>query len=86
MASRPERRAVNDSEIARTVRRALEGYFRDLDGERPCALHEVVMASVEMPLLEYVMHRAQGNQTHAAELLGMNRNTLRKRLKVYGLI
>lgn len=74
---------INENEISRCVRKAMEGYFRDLDGEKPCALHEMVMNTVEKPLLEIVLHRVAGNQTQAAELLGLNRNTLRKKMKQY---
>jgi Fis family transcriptional regulator len=76
---------INDNEIARCVRRAMDGYFRDLDGEKPCAIYDMVISSVEKPLIEVVLHRVAGNQTLAAQLLGMNRNTLRKKIKVYGI-
>ncbi len=76
---------IDDNEIARCVRRAMDGYFRDLDGERPCAIYDMVMNSVEKPLLEIVLHRVSGNQTQAAQLLGVNRNTLRKKMKDYGI-
>ena len=86
MATRPARRVVSDSDIGRCVQKALDAYFRDLDGERPAPLHDMVMACVERPLPEYVMALADGNQTEAAEVLGMTRNTLRKKLKAYGLL
>ncbi len=76
---------INENEIARCVRRAMDGYFRDLDGERPCAIYDMVISSVERPLIEVVLHRVSGNQTLAAQLLGMNRNTLRKKIKTYGI-
>lgn len=76
---------INENEIARCVRRAMDGYFRDLDGERPCAIYDMVMNSVEKPLLEIVLNRVDGNQTRAAQLLGLNRNTLRKKMKDYGI-
>ncbi len=76
---------INENEIARCVRRAMDGYFRDLDGEKPCAIYDMVISSVERPLIEVVLHRVSGNQTLAAQLLGMNRNTLRKKMKVYGI-
>lgn len=76
---------INENEIARCVRRAMDGYFRDLDGERPCAIYDMVISSVERPLLELVLHRVEGNQTRAAQLLGLNRNTLRKKIKEYGI-
>lgn len=74
---------VNENDIARCVRKAVEGYFKDLDGEKPCAIYDMVISSVEKPLLELVLHHVEGNQTRAAELLGMNRNTLRKKMKEY---
>lgn len=76
---------INENEIARCVRRAMDGYFRDLDGEKPCAIYDMVISSVERPLIEVVLHRVSGNQTLAAQLLGMNRNTLRKKIKAYGI-
>jgi len=76
---------INENEIARCVRRAMDGYFRDLDGERPCAIYDMVISSVERPLLEMVLHRVEGNQTRAAQLLGLNRNTLRKKIKENGI-
>ena len=76
---------MNDNEMARLVRRAIDGYFRDLDGERARGVYDMVMNCVEKPLLESVLHRVQGNQTHAAEMLGINRNTLRKKMKAHGI-
>ncbi len=62
------------------VRANLEMYFRDLDGLDPSNLHDMLVRVVEKPLLEVVMHRAGQNQSRAAEWLGLNRNTLRKKL------
>ena len=76
---------MNENEIARCVRRTLDGYFRDLDGEKPSDIYDMVISCVEKPMLELVLHRVGGNQTQAAELLGMNRNTLRKKIKLYGI-
>jgi Fis family transcriptional regulator len=76
---------INENEIARCVRRTLDGYFRDLDGEKPAAVYNMVMSCVERPMIEVILHRVGGNQTHAAEILGMNRNTLRKKIKTYGI-
>lgn len=72
--------------ISQSVRQAMERYFQDLDGEAPSAIYDMVLACVEKPLLEVVLHHTQGNQTRAAELLGLNRNTLRKKMKSYDLI
>ena len=76
---------MNETEMARMVRRAIDGYFRDLEGEKPCRVYNMVINSVEKPLLESVLHRVRGNQTHAAEMLGINRNTLRKKMRVHGI-
>ncbi|MBI1965453.1 MAG: Fis family transcriptional regulator [Betaproteobacteria bacterium] len=76
---------MNENEMARMVRKAIDGYFRDLDGEKPCAVYDMVINCVEKPLLESVLHRVRGNQSHAAEMLGINRNTLRKKIKVHGI-
>jgi len=76
---------INETEMARMVRRAIEGYFRDLDGEKPCRVYDMVINCVEKPLLESVLHRVRGNQSHAAEMLGINRNTLRKKMRVHGI-
>lgn len=62
------------------VRLALERYFHDLDGEKPAEIYDMVLRKIERPMLELVMREAQGNQTVAAEMLGINRNTLRKKL------
>lgn len=76
---------MNENEIARCVRKALDTYFRDLDGERPGAIYDMVLCSVEKPLIEVVLTRVAGNQTHAAQILGLNRNTLRKKMKAHGI-
>ena len=74
---------INENEVARCVRKAVEGYFKDLDGEKPHPIYDMVIRSVEKPLIELVMKHAAGNQTRAAELLGINRNTLRNKMKQY---
>jgi Fis family transcriptional regulator, factor for inversion stimulation protein len=62
------------------IRESLEIYFKDLDGVTPCAMYEMILNVVEKPLLDVVMQHAEGNQSRAAEWLGMNRNTLRRKL------
>jgi Fis family transcriptional regulator len=64
----------------------MDKYFKDLDGEEPQAIYEMVIGCVEKPLLEVILKHAQGNQTRAAELLGINRNTLRKKLTEHQLL
>ena len=73
-------------QIAEAIDGALEQYFRDLDGETPSGVYDMVLARVEKPLLITVLGRADGNQTRAAEMLGINRNTLRKKMQAYGLL
>ncbi len=74
------------SEIASAVTRTLQQYFKDLDGEKPAALHDLVIRSAERPMLEFVLAHTDGNQTLAAQMLGINRNTLRRKLSEYDLI
>ena len=76
---------MNENEMARFVRKAIDGYFRDLDGEKARGVYGMVINCVEKPLLETVLHRLQGNQSHAAQVLGINRNTLRKKMKAHGI-
>jgi Fis family transcriptional regulator len=69
-----------------SVRQALESYFTQLKGQAPNNLYELVLAEVEVPLLEAVMEYTKGNQSRAAILLGLSRGTLRKKLKIYGML
>ncbi|WP_419572391.1 helix-turn-helix domain-containing protein, partial [Rheinheimera sp.] len=64
----------------------LESYFQDLRGAEPHAVYDMVVNAVERPMLEVVMQRAEGNQSKAAEWLGINRNTLRRKLVEHKLI
>ena len=83
-ATAPARRGGGET-LEQAVLRNLEQYFADLDGAKPHALHEMVLQAVERPLLKFALDRAGGNQSAAAELLGINRNTLRKKLTDYGI-
>lgn len=65
---------------------ALNRYFKSLNGDRPGDLYEFVMGEVEEPLFKAVMDYTDGNQSQAAGILGINRGTLRKKLKTYSLI
>ncbi|HET6756429.1 MAG: helix-turn-helix domain-containing protein [Burkholderiales bacterium] len=76
---------THDNDISRCVKKALDSYFKDLDGEKPSAVYNMVIDCVEKPLLETILRYSQGNQTHAAEVLGINRNTLRKKMKDHGI-
>jgi Fis family transcriptional regulator len=64
---------------------ALRSYFKNLNGHKPAHIYKLVMGEVEPPLLASIMEYTKGNQTLASEILGLNRATLRKKLKQYGL-
>lgn len=67
------------------VREALNEYFNHLNGHAPLGLYDMVIEEIEQPLLETVMYHTGSNQTRAAELLGISRSTLRKKLARYGI-
>ena len=71
--------------LRESVNIAIKNYFDSLDVQQPSELYEMVLAEIEAPLLERVMEYTRGNQTKAAIILGLNRGTLRKKLKIYGL-
>lgn len=69
-----------------SVRQSLENYISHLKGTIPSNLYELILAEVEAPLLECVMEYTKKNQSRAAIVLGLSRGTLRKKLKMYGLL
>ncbi|MEL7311412.1 MAG: DNA-binding transcriptional regulator Fis [Pseudomonadota bacterium] len=71
--------------LARMTESALKDYFKKLNGTAPGDLYDLVMSEVEPPLLRTVLKYTDGNQSRAAEILGINRGTLRKKLKNYSL-
>ncbi len=71
--------------IDECVKRNLELFFDDLEGQEPAGIYEMIVDVVERPLLEVVMARAGENQSRAAQWLGINRNTLRKKLMKFGM-
>ncbi|WP_019625952.1 helix-turn-helix domain-containing protein [Thioalkalivibrio sp. ALJT] len=77
---------ASDCVLAESVRLALEQYFQTLDGQSSHDLYALVMNEVERPLLASVLERCSGNQSRAAALLGINRATLRKKLRAHGLV
>lgn len=68
------------------VEYAMRNYFANLNGEQVTNVYDMVLAEVEGPLLEVVLEYTRGNQTRASEILGLNRGTLRKKLKDHGLM
>ncbi|QEP43083.1 DNA-binding transcriptional regulator Fis [Ectothiorhodospiraceae bacterium BW-2] len=78
--------ASPDSTLNGDVKQALLRYFDSLEGQDPINLYNMFLGEVERPLLEFVMAHTRGNQSHAAAILGLNRATLRKKLKLYQLL
>lgn len=76
----------NSLTLRDNVAQAMQSYFTLLDGSQVTDVYKLVMSEVEAPLFESVLEHTQGNQTKAAEVLGLNRGTLRKKLKQYGLL
>ena len=68
------------------VKHSLEKFLSDLDGQSVTNVYDMVMKTVERPVLEVVMRHAGDNQSQAAAMLGINRNTLRKKLGEHGLL
>jgi Fis family transcriptional regulator len=91
----PGAKTLNKTQVNRSAARqmplraltaeALDAYFSSLNGHRPGQLYDLVIREVEEPLFRAVLDYAEGNQSRAADILGINRGTLRKKLKVYGL-
>ena len=77
---------MSKKQIEECIRVSLDGYFKDLRGTEPSGMHDMMVRVVEKPLLEVVMQQAAQNQSRAAEWLGLNRNTLRKKLVEHKLI
>ncbi|MGH1542300.1 MAG: helix-turn-helix domain-containing protein [Arenicella sp.] len=66
-----------------SVRTAMQQYFQDMQGEAPNNLYQLFMSQVEKPFIEVVLKNCNNNQSKAAEILGINRNTLRKKIQIY---
>ncbi|MGB5425820.1 MAG: DNA-binding transcriptional regulator Fis [Gammaproteobacteria bacterium] len=81
----PTRRERRKQPIRRSVTSAIDLYLQDMDGHEVNDLYHVVLSEVEPAILDVVMNYVEGNQTEAAEMLGISRGTLRKKLKMYGL-
>lgn len=76
---------VTNKPLRDSVKQALRNYLSQLNGQDVNDLYELVLSEVEHPMLDMVMQYTRGNQTRAANLLGINRGTLRKKLKKYGM-
>jgi Fis family transcriptional regulator len=76
---------VEKSKLQLAVTESLEDYFTHLDGQPPHAIYDMVLSCVEKPMLEFILNKVGGNQSKAAEILGLNRNTLRKKMAQYNL-
>lgn len=74
------------ADIAQCIEQNLRQYFQDLNGTEPCGVYDMVLNQVEKPLLVCVMAQCGGNQSKASVMLGLNRNTLRKKLMHHGLL
>jgi len=76
---------VRELPLRNHAERALSDYFTSLNGHRPAHLYDLVLREVEEPLFRVVLDYAEGNQSRAAGILGINRGTLRKKLRQFGL-
>ena len=77
--------ATTTNGLGDSVRRTMDKYFKDMDGHEPANLHDLIMSQVEKPLIESVIDNTRGNVSRAAQLLGLNRGTLRNRMQKYDL-
>ena len=83
----PNGKAANQvRSLHESVEIAVDNYFSHLDGQHVTDVYDLVLQEVESPLLDAVMKYTRNNQSRAAEVLGLNRGTLRKKLKRYGLL
>lgn len=76
---------VTQKPLRDSVKASLKNYLAQLNGEDVNDLYELVLAEVEQPMLDMIMQYTRGNQTRAANMMGINRGTLRKKLKKYGM-
>lgn len=73
------------SQLSHAVKHSIRRYLYELDGAKPTNMYELVLKQIEAPLFEAILEHTKGNQSRAAELLGLNRGTLRKKLRSYNL-
>ena len=77
--------AIDNCKLSQCINESLEDYFTHLDGQPPHAIYDMVLGCVEKPMIEFILNKVGGNQSKAAEVLGINRNTLRKKMAQYHL-
>ena len=73
------------SQLSHAVKHSIRRYLYELDGTLPNDMYDLVLRQIERPLFEAILEHTKGNQSRAAELLGLNRGTLRKKLRSYDL-
>jgi Fis family transcriptional regulator len=82
----PEKNDAEEiSQLSHAVKHSIRRYLYELDGTQPDDLYNLVLKQIELPLFEAILEHTKGNQSRAAELLGLNRGTLRKKLRNYNL-
>ena len=84
-SKRPKLGVNCSGSLSDNVRLAMDKYFKDLDGHEPIELYNLILTQIEVPLFESVLDYTEGNVSHAADVLGLNRGTLRNRLRKYEL-
>ncbi len=71
--------------LSNTIEEVLEAYFAMLEEEEITNLHSLVVSQVEAPMIRFVLRKTNGNRTHAARILGINRNTLLRKITLYNI-
>jgi len=84
-ATKTAKVGVKNKPLSALTGEALDGYFNKLNGHKPGDLYQLVLGEVERPLFKAVLDYTNGNQSEAAQILGINRGTLRKKLRLYNL-
>ena len=77
---------MTHKKLQASIRNSLEHYLNDLQGQPPCNMYDMLLRVIEPPLLDLVMEQTGQNQSKAAQWLGINRNTLRKKLQEHGFL
>jgi len=81
----PDNTTQEISQLSHAVKHSIRRYLYELDGTQPSDMYNLVLRQIEQPLFEAILEHTKGNQSRAAELLGLNRGTLRKKLRSYNL-